>query len=182
MSERNEKKEKPFNGMRVYFSNSIKGEMGGVEDIGQKVVGFLSENGADVLSENVAYLKPEDGLPIFKSRTGIDLTQITEPVERAKTIRKVDIGWVDEATHLVAVVNGASYGVGMELQRALDKPKMGMNKTPILCLVHQNRLEKLSSMVRGVDAEKEEAVFEIVAYEDVKGANNEITDFLARNK
>src|SRR3989338_2250031 len=159
MSERKEQIEKPFDGMRVYFSNSIKGKMGEVEDIGQEVVGFLSENGADVLSENVAYLKPEDGLPIFERRTGIDLTRITEPIERAKTIRGVDIAWVDEATHLVAVVNGASYGVGMELQRALDKPKMGMNETPILCLVHQSSLEKLSSMVRGVDAEKEDAVF-----------------------
>lgn len=70
----------------------------------------------------------------------------------------------------------------MELQRALDKPKMGMNKTPILCLVHQSRLEKLSSMVRGVNEEKEDATFEIAVYEDVEGANNEITDFLARNK
>lgn len=182
MSERREKKEKPFGGMKVYFSNSIKGEMGEVEDIGQEVVGFLSENGADVLSENVAFLKPEEGLPIFKRRTGIDLTQITEPIERARTIRKVDINWVNEATHLVAVVNGASYGVGMELQRAIDKPKIGLNKTPILCLVHTSRVEKLSSMVRGVDPDKEGAVFEIALYEDVGGAKKQIAKFLSRNK
>ena len=41
MSERKEQIEKPFDGMRVYFSNSIKGKMGEVEDIGQEVVGFL---------------------------------------------------------------------------------------------------------------------------------------------
>jgi hypothetical protein len=182
MSERKERREKPFKGLKVYFSNSIKGEMGGVEDIGQDVVRFLADNGADVLSENVAYLKPEEGLPIFERRTGIDLTQITEPVERAKTIREVDIDWVDEATHLIAIVNGASYGVGVELQRALDKPKMGMNKTPILCLVHQSRLEKLSSMVRGIDAKKEESLFELTVYEAINEVKDNITDFLSRNR
>lgn len=107
MSVRRKKREKPFDGMRVYFSNSISGEMGETEDIGREVVEFLSEKGADVLSENVAYLKPEDGEPIFERRTGIDLTQITEPTERARIIRKVDMGWVEVATHLVAVVNGS---------------------------------------------------------------------------
>ncbi len=182
MPEIDKHKEQPFDGMRVYFSNSIRGEMGVVEGIGIDVVGYLSENGADVLSENVAFLKPEKGLPIFERRTGIDLTKVTDPEERAKIIRKVDVGWVDEATHLVAVVNGASYGVGMELQRALDKPKMGMNETPVLCLVHKNCLDKLSSMVRGVDKESEASNFHLRVYEDIDSAKAAISDFLLGNR
>ena len=181
MSERLENKERPFVGMKVYFSNSIKGDLGKVEDIGIEVVRFLSENGADVLSENVAFLNPDEGLPIFKRRTGIDLTKVRDKDERARIIRDIDISWVDKATHLVAIVNGASYGVGMELQRALDKPKMEMNKTPILCLVHKNSIDKLSSMVRGVDKDREGSMFDLREYEDIDGAKEIIENFLLRN-
>lgn len=68
----------------------------------------------------------------------------------------------------------------MELQRALDKPKMGMNKTPIICLVHQSCLEKLSNMVKGVDREKEDVVFVVAVYKNVGEAKSKITDFLRR--
>ena len=177
-----EQREKLFDGLKVYFSNSIRGEMGSVEDIGVEIVNFMAENGANVLSENVAFLEPEIGLPMFQRRTGIDLTKVTVAEERARIIREVDISWVDEATHLVAVVNGASYGVGMELQRAMDKPKMDMNETPVLCLVHKSCLESLSSMVRGVDTKKEGSNFELKVYEDVDGAKEIISDFLLRNR
>jgi len=101
--ENNEYKERPFERLKVYFSNSIKGEIGKVEDIGVSVVTFLIEKGADVLSENVAFLKPEIGLPIFQRRTGIDLTKVTDDMERARIIRKADINWVDNATFLVSL-------------------------------------------------------------------------------
>ncbi len=181
-TEQREVKKNLFDGKRVYFSNSIKGDMGRVVDIGAEVVNFMSENGADVLSENVAFLKPEEGLPIFERRTGVDLAKITDPVERARIIRKVDLDWVDEATHLVAVVNGASYGVGMELQRAIDKPRMGMNVTPILCLVQKNELSGLSSMIRGVDVVAEGVPFEIATYRNSRDAKGKIVKFLLENK
>ena len=180
--ENNEYKERPFERLKVYFSNSIKGEIGKVEDIGVSVVTFLIEKGADVLSENVAFLKPEIGLPIFQRRTGIDLTKVTDDMERARIIRKADINWVDNATHLIAIVNGASYGVGIELQRAMDKPKMGMNRTPVLCLAHKDSFSGLSNMIKGIDPVAEGIPFELTAYEDLEDAKIKITDFLMKNK
>ena len=83
--------------------------------------------------------------------------------------------------HVVALVNAASTGVGMELQRALDKPLMGMNETPILCLIHQDQLQKLSFMVRGVDPE-ESAVFHLHEYLTLHQAKQHIFDFLSVRK
>lgn len=182
MPERVEKRERLFDGVRIYFSNSIFGDMGGAADMGEDIVRFLSDNGADVLSEHVACQRYEDRLSVFEKRTGIDLNQVDDPVEYAQIVRGVDIGWVDEATHMLAIVNGASYGVGMELQRAIDKPKMGMNKTPILCLVHKSRLDNLSRMIKGIDPENEGCVLELYTYDNLTSAKEAVEDFLQRNK
>jgi hypothetical protein len=94
-------------------------------------------------------------------------------------IRKHDISLVDKATHVVAIVNGPSFGVGMELQRALDKPKLGLNQTPILCLVEEKLYDGLSNMIRGVSA-KESPTFELKTYQNLRQAKELIYDFLMR--
>lgn len=83
-----------FAGIKVYFSNSIKGEIGSSEDIGLELVDFMIRSGADVLTENIVFRNPELGLPVFEKRTGVDLTKVTDQDERARIIRRADLEWL----------------------------------------------------------------------------------------
>jgi len=145
-----------------------------------KLIQFMVENGAEVLSEHVAYSDKEESNEIFYKKTEVNLKDL--PVEeRAIVVRKQDISWVDEADCVVALVNSPSLGVGMEIQRALDKEKLGMKKTPILCLVKNEMLDKLSFMIRGINIEESE-VFQLKTYQGLEEAQGHIFDFLGKNR
>jgi hypothetical protein len=64
----------------------------------------------------------------------------------------------------------------MELMRALQKPYRGLRPTPILCLVHEDNLQKLSYMIRG--ASYEHGLFKVVTYTSVEEAHSLIQRFL----
>ncbi len=69
----------------------------------------------------------------------------------------------------------------MEIQRAIDKPRMGMNLTPVLCLVHEELFDKVTWMIRGVSA-IESPVFRLAVYLALQDAQNKIEEFLLENK
>jgi hypothetical protein len=75
---------------------------------------------------------------------------------------------------VVALVNGPSHGVGMEIERALLKPERGLPLTPILCLIRADLLEKLTWMIRGIKQEG----FYLKTYTDLDSAQKIIFDFL----
>lgn len=168
---------KPFINKKIYFSNSIAGDTGGNKDISIDLVKFMLKKGANVLSEDVAFRDQKIMFPIFKKKTGIDLTKIKNQDKKAKIVRRTDLNWVDEADYLIAIVNGASYGVGMEIQRAIDKPRLGLNKTPILCLVYKDLLKDVSLMIRGV-SKKEAPNFQLKTYKDLRQAKEIVNKFL----
>ena len=141
----------------------------------------MSQNGADVLSEHVAARNQEEMNEIRARRIGITIQQLKDDPKPWINIRHQDMKWVDEATHFVALVNSPSHGVGMEIQRAIDKPKLGMNETPILCLIHSEMFSKLSFMIRGV-APEESSVFQIRIYKNLEQAQEYIFDFLSVRK
>lgn len=95
-------------------------------------------------------------------------------------IRRQDTEWVDTCSHFIAVVNAPSHGVGMEIERALLKPRLGLNETPILCLVHESLVEKLSYMIRGI-SQTEFPNFSLETYADLKSAQEAAHAFLLRN-
>jgi hypothetical protein len=176
VTERPIQKEKPFEGLKVYYSGSIKGVANPEPDFAFNLVNYILELGADVLSEHVGGRNSEEMNEIFLHRTGIDRRTIQNPWYLA---REVDMKWVDEATHLIAVVNGPSHGVGMELERAILKPQRGLKQTPILCLVQEGLMEKLTWMVRGIS--KEECPnFYLETYKELADAKTKIIDFLTR--
>ncbi len=162
---------RPFVGLRVYYSGTIRGVGGRRSNLARRLVAFMAQQGADVLSEHVAAATPEERDSTFRARTSFDLPAMDEPW---KVVRHVDTCWVDAATHLVAVVDEPSLGVGMEIERALLKPQRGLVRTPILCLVHESRLENLSWMVRGVA----EPDFYLRTYGDVDDAERLVAAFL----
>jgi hypothetical protein len=172
-------KEKPFEGMKIYFSSSIRGVPNPEPDFAWHIVQTMLKGGANVLSEHVGARNRKEMDDIFARKSGIDRRTLDQPWFEA---RRIDMQWVDEATHLVAVVNGPSHGVGMELERAILKPERGLNSTPILCLIQENLLkEGLTWMIRGVSRD-ECPVFELLTYTDLKDAREKVTNFLFKNK
>ncbi len=168
------KKSKIFSGLNIYYSGSIRGVPESDPEFPWKLVQFMIQNGADVLSEHVAARNKDEMVKIFAKRSGHNRYEEIEPWWIA---REVDMRWVDEATHVVALVNGSSHGVGMELERAIHKPERGLNETPILCLIREDLLPGLSSMIRGV-SKKEHPKFYIKTYSDFKSATDLINEFL----
>jgi hypothetical protein len=134
----------------------------------------MSEKGANVLSEHVAARTPEEMESIRATRIGERIKEIQGHPEPWLAVRKIDVEWVDEATHIVSLVNAPSHGVGMEIERALLKPERGLPFTPILCLIKEEFLEKLSYMVRGI---KDEGFF-LKTYQNIFDAESLVNDFL----
>jgi hypothetical protein len=180
MVDRRENKEKPFVGLKVYYSGSIKGAKETDQELPWNIVQFMKENGADVLSEHVAGRDKDEMDGVKAEKMGItveELRSIPREIYVKEYIRKQDLKWVDEATHVVALVNAPSHGVGMELQEAILKPRLGLNETPILCLVHEDFINNLSGMITGVD-EKESPKFYVRTYKNFTDIQNTVFDFL----
>lgn len=168
----------PFEGRIVYYSGSINGALEPDPEFAWKLVQYMGKNGADVLSEHVAARNKQEMDEIRTRRMGITVQEWQKNLQPQFIVRSQDLEWVNRATHVVALVNAPSFGVGMEIQRALDKPKLGMNKTPILCLVQEDLLPKLSFMVRGITTE-ESPSFQLQIYQNLDQAKEHIFDFLS---
>ncbi len=169
--------ENPYQGLKVYFSGSIRGVPEPDPEFAWQLVQFMASGGADVLSEHVAARSQQEMDSIRARRIGLTIQEMLADPEPWFLIREQDIDWVDEATHVVALVNAPSHGVGMEIQRALDKPAMGMNRTPILALIHENLLEPMSRMVRGVRPTKHPEYF-LKTYQSLTDAQTATDQFL----
>lgn len=167
---------KNFKKIKVYFSNTITGVPDIKRQFGWHLVSYMKSLGCEVLDDFVGARSKAEHIKMFLAKTGFDRSKVPNPWF---FVRKNDISSVDEATHLVAVINGASFGVGMELQRAIDKPRLGLNQTPILCLIHKDLLENLSFMVRGI-SDKENAKFEIKTYRTLNDSKKAIRDFFIK--
>lgn len=165
---------KPFRGKRVYFSNSVTGVPDVNRDFGWKLVRYMKKNGAEVLSDFVGARSRKEHIKMFLEKT--DFNRDKEP-NPWFFVRKTDTELVDIATHVVAIVNGPSYGVGMEIERAILKPQRGLGETPILCLVREDLLKDLSFMIRGV-SRQEAPKFRLRTYKNLNEAENIISEFI----
>ncbi|KPJ70840.1 hypothetical protein AMJ51_00810 [Microgenomates bacterium DG_75] len=171
-----ERKEKPFEGKKVYFSASIRGAKVDGRQLLWDLVEFMEEEGADVLSKHVAARNKEERDRIFYERSGIRVDVVEDP---KGVIREIDLAWVDEAAYVVAEVTATSMGVGMEIQRAIDKDEMGLNHTKILCLYRRDIIseDRASSMVFGVRP-KEHKDYYLVGYTSLEEAKEVVARFL----
>ena len=174
-------KEKPFEGMKVYFSGSIKGAPEADPNFAWELVRYMTMNGANVLSEHVAGRNKEEMEEIRARKMNVPV-EYFKRLSRADflrdVVRKQDVAWVDEASHLVALVNAPSHGVGMEIERAILKPERGLNKTPILCLVHEDLVTGLSGMISGVSEVNDKAALFVRTYRTLQDADYSIYHFL----
>ena len=161
---------------KLYFSGPIQGIQQIDPNFSWAIVQYIKSLGYDVLSEHVAGRTKQENTKILLEKTGIDRTS---EKESWWGVYKVDMNWVDEADSFVAVVDGPSHGVGMEIMRALLKPQRGLNETSIICLVHQENLNKLSWMIRGVPVEQYPN-FHLETYTNIDNAKSVLENLLAK--
>jgi hypothetical protein len=178
MKEGLQTKELPFKGLKVYYSGSIAGVKETDPNFAWNLVEYMKLNGANVLSEHVAARNQEEMDKIRAKNMGLTVEEMNNDKEPWFAVRKQDLTWVHQATHVVALVNAPSHGVGMEIQEAIRKPQLGMNETPILCLVHKD-VPRLTFMIKGINQE-EAPNFSLKTYNDLEEAKKIIKDFLAK--
>lgn len=159
---------------KIYYSASVQGITHKDPNFGWELVQYMKSLGFNVISEHVAGRGHEENKALFLKNFGIDFMQTPNPKE---TIFKTDISLVDAAEIMICVVDGPSHGVGMEIMKGLLKPRLGLNETKIKCLVHQDNLEKLTWMIRGVP-QSEFPNFSISTYTDIDSAKQVVKEFL----
>lgn len=162
---------------KIYFSASIQGVKHKDPNFGWELVKHMKELGYNVLSEHVAARNRAERRELFIRNAGLvkpddDLT----PNE----IYHYEIKWVDEADFVIAMVDGPSLGVGMEIMRAITKSDRGLNYTNILCLVHVDNFNKLTNLLKGIPKDIYPN-FNISTYQDLNIAKHIVKTFLTQN-
>lgn len=156
----------------IYFSSSIAGAKGIPVYFKKTLVEYMKDLGYRVLSEHVALVDNEQKMfETLSKNAGVHIPQRNGCEAE---IRDVDARWVDEADFVIAMVDEPSLGVGMEIERALLRPKRGFKLAPILCLIHADNYPKLSPMVKGVNVPQ----FYLKIYTDEVDAQKQVLLFL----
>lgn len=178
ITDRAEEREKPFKGKKIYFSGSMQGVLNTDPNFSYDLVQFVIDEGAKVLDVHVVGRTDEERRELFIQDNGFDINNEVTP-NPWLAVEEVDIRQVDEATHVISLVNGPSHGVGNEIQRAIDNYEMRGLRSEILCIVQEDRLNNLSWMIRGKEKLKYPN-FHLSTYKDLKDAKEIVCDFLLK--
>lgn len=128
--------------MKIYFSIDPE-----VSDLvatraAKKLLNFLQKQGHIVFRAPYALAKDPD----FWLRKSLHFKKTPSFAQQ----REIHVGWIDKADLLVADISDKSEGMVMIIQRALDKPLIGLNFTPIILLKNKNRDRKFGRIVKGL--------------------------------
>ena len=163
----------------VYISTSIT--TGVNKDLPLQITKWVEETGAIVNDKNVIYAGHDNEIrkkymkDYANKYLNTNVPPQTSP-DFGKLIYELDSYLVDQATHMIIILDKTSFGVAMELEKALLKPARGLQKTKILGIIHKDNYAKLSKMVEG-SAEKYDN-FTIVQYTDIKELPTLIKNFM----
>lgn len=160
---------------KIYFSFPVQGVSHKDPYFGPSLVNHMKKQGYKVLSEHIVAKNQKEQDNIFFQNTGINRGELSEE-EKYKLTYETEMKWVDEADYFIAVVDGPSHGVGMEIMRALLKEDIGLNNTQILLLVDKKNLPTLSWTLKGVPDKYKN--FQIKSYGNLKDATNTISEVL----
>jgi len=156
----------------VYFAGAIRGDRVMVNVI-QEIVRYIKKLGFPILNEHVG---ADDPIAAFAEKIGKTKDSLT-----AEDIEKQDIQWLDQVTHVIAEISGASTGTGREIEYARTKGKLGKAPANILCLYQAEREFYASPMIRGMNSERYPEMT-IRVYKDIAEAKIIIETFLRTQK
>ena len=156
------------NGILVYFAAAIRGDRVVAEDV-RMMIQFIQEKGISVLSEHVGAADP---VAMFAHRVGKRKDEVTKI-----DIERQDIAWLDEATHVIAEISGASTGTGREIEHGRVKGELGKTPAKVLCLYRQDREFSASAMIRGMTPDRYPNVM-VLSYANLDDALSHILSFL----
>lgn len=153
---------------KVYFAGAIRGQRMYKKTF-HELIDFIQGLGCVVLTEHVGKKHP---ISYQAKKFGERTEELT-----AEQIEKRDIAWLDEATHVIAEISGASTGTGREIEYARTKYEFGKTPAKILCLYKKEREFFASPMIRGMTPDRYGAI-RIFSYETLEEAKKIIHDFL----
>lgn len=152
----------------VYFAGAIRGDRV-MANVIQEIIGYIKGLGFPVLTEHVG---ADDPIATFAGKVGKTKETLT-----AEDIENQDIAWLDQATHVIAEISGASTGTGREIEYARTKENFGKKPATILCLYREDREFYASPMIRGMDSARYPNV-KIGVYRDIGEMKSIIERFL----
>jgi hypothetical protein len=154
----------------VYCAGAVRDDRTMAEAL-REMVRFVQSLGIRVLSEHLGHENPILAFAHKIGHTG------SEPPAHA--IERQDTAWLDQATHVIAEISGASTGTGREIEYARTKGEFGKTPAKVLCLYHREREFHASPMVRGMTADRYANV-SVRAYSDLEEMKAVIQEFLGR--
>lgn len=153
----------------VYFAGAVRGDRVAAETI-QALIRFIRDDlDIPVLSE---HLEADDPFEELGKKIGKTRSEVT-----SADIERQDIAWVEQATHVVAEISGASTGTGREIEYARIKGQLGKIPAQILCLYREDREANVSAMITGMTPDRYTNVT-IRSYGSLSGVKATIRSFL----
>ena len=162
----------------VYISMSITN--GVIKDLPLKIAEWVEEAGGIVNDKHVIYAGHDETLrqkymqEYAEKYFKIDARTL-KGADFYEFIYNIDTFLVDQATHIVALLDKPSSGVAMEIQHALTKPARGLQQTKILGLAHKDNYPKVSEMLKGAAHMYEN--FEIKIYQTPEDIQKFVKNF-----
>lgn len=141
---------------RVYYAGAVSAGLEKDRNLPKQIVELCQAQGAKVLTEHVAYADDPTTMDrLFTQNCGQDVVELRKvPGASQKLIRQQAADWLDSCTHLVAVLNVPSWGVGMEIERCLLRPERGLPGAKMLLLrsAEADQRGRLSPVISGIDS------------------------------
>lgn len=162
-----------------YISTSIAN--GVIKNIPIKIAEWIEEAGGIVNDKHVIYAGHDEYLrqkymtKFAKKYYDLDFSVLNQ-AQINEFIYKVDTLLVDQATHIVALLDKPSSGVAMEIEHALSREARGLPRAQILGLVHKDNYAGVSGMLKG--AAEVYKNFEIRVYESLGDIERLVKNFL----
>jgi len=144
--------------MRIYLSIDPEAEDVATIEDGKTLMSFLQAQGHTIYRAPYVLSKNPD--LFLRKELGLDRDVTFEGQ------RDVHMKWVDKSDLLIADISEASEGRAMIIQRAIDKPAMGLPYTPIILIKKKNRDRHFGKIVRGLIEKKDILYHEYESIQD----------------
>ena len=131
---------------KVYFAGAIRGDRILAEIIIKLINYIKTDLKLQVLTEHVGSEKP---IEAFAEKIGKSVENLS-----AEDIEKQDIDWLNQSSHIIAEISGASTGTGREIEYARTKEHFGKVPAKVLCIYQLDREYFASPMIRGMTKDK----------------------------